>query len=254
MTRDIRISDEVLEVVGTQRAQALRTEPLRFPDDPGNYECVECKRPGDADTEPTSVVVYRYTKLINIVFAHASCAPSTVTHCGDLDMRGIMGTHVTALQLTGEGEEEDKAALVVEPIFPVVSLERETNLHVQAWLRAGLHLVTSLEEPPPHAAGWRAVFLPGDDAEQTKVTILALTGSPNGPETIADNAAIRVPADWAEIVRADGRVTLYGGLTSIRRLGDRSPINVARAMATAYQAGMLVGGSIEAVWIDLSAE
>jgi hypothetical protein len=249
VSRDIRISTEAAEAMGPARAQALRAGP-----EPRQYECVICAEQGDVGNEPTSILVYRYTQLINIVFAHAACSPSLVEQRGELDVANVYRTHVTPV-LIGDLDSGGWPVLVIEPLYPVDIAgpggAYGTNSHVSTWLREGLVLMAALEIPPPALTGWRVVLVPGDHDDQVRVTVQCRVGFPDGPATIADDAPVRPGTPWMAEMRERRQVIVYAGLTDLLDIREKTAENVAMALAAACHGGRLTGGLIEAASIEL---
>ena len=249
MARDVRISDDIVEKLGEDHARELRDGP-----DPGAFTCDSCKEPGDADTEPTSVVVYAYPGVVNVVFAHASCAPSTLNWSDDTSIRDrLRHLHVMPIQFTGQDDEDtdNVPILVIAPFYPASTKDSLTNVQVRDWLRDGLHLMLSLADTPPTADGWKALFVPGGDLGQTRVTVRCRLNAEDGPVTVVDDVAIRVQGSWIETVKATGQVAIYAGLTQIHKLDDREPVGIAKEIAKAYAAGKMTYGLVEATWIEI---
>ncbi|MFC0037280.1 hypothetical protein [Actinomadura rayongensis] len=244
--RDIRISTEVAARLSAAHIRQLRDGP-----DPGVYQCCECSAPGDADAEPTSVVVYAYPGVVNVVFAHAWCSDSALTWKDDPSVRaGLERVHVLPLMFGSTGS----AALMIAPYFPARTSDFQSNSQIRRWLEDGLHLVLSLdallEEPPP-TPGWKAWLVPGDSPGQTRLTIRSRLGSPHEPITVVDDIGIRVQGAWTRAVKATGKIALFAGLTEIHKLPDRDPMAIMDELAKAFQAGALTCGLIEADWIEL---
>jgi hypothetical protein len=250
VARDIRISAEAAEAMGPARAEQLRAGP-----EPSRYECVICGSQGDAGSQPTSVVVYQYPQVVNIVFAHAACTPSIVEQRGDVDVADLYRAHVTPVLLT-EPDDGGWPVLVIEPWYPVEIAgpggAYGTNTHISAWLREGMTLMARPQIPPPPVTGWRVVLVPGDDAgDRVRVTIQCRVGSEDGPATIADDAPIRPGPVWMAEVRARRQVIVYAGLTDLLHIRQKTADNVARAIADACREGVLTGGLVESASVEL---
>jgi hypothetical protein len=250
--RDIRISAEAAAAVGPARARAFVAGP-----DPGPYTCTVCGQPGDADAEPTSIVVHRHPAgIMSVVCAHAGCCPSRVEDRGDFDASQLTQVRVIPVLLAGT-DGGDWAVLVVRPRVPVElaepALPDRTSAHVSGWLRDGLSLMGAVPElPPPPAEGWRAVLLAtGGPDTMVWVTVLC-PGSAGEPEAVADDVPILPGRDWLAAARIRGEVAVYAGLlTGLRPAARRTADEIARALADAAGKGLLVGGRAEAVVIGL---
>jgi hypothetical protein len=251
------MSDEVIEVIGRHKAVELRAGP-----EPGHYEhCEICHQPGDADTEPTSVLVHLYPRkgaagsLINILWTHADCAVSTVTRFEEeVDVGPLMGVGLIPILMAGDSDDQGTAALLMEPRLPAIErTEQHANAHIQRWLANGLSLLTvhDLDHLRP-MPGWRAVMVPGEHAGLTRVTVLCRTsGSHSQPITVVSDLGIRVDQAWLGLAATRGQVALYGGLTGVLSTDDRSPLHVIRALVNAARVGTLTGALIEASVITL---
>ncbi|WP_433323871.1 hypothetical protein [Spirillospora sp. CA-294931] len=253
--RQVVISVEVADVLGPEKVAELTDGP-----EPGQYDCVICDRPGDAAQEPTSVLVRRFPvvetpdrPLLNIIWAHTACSPSTVE---DRDSPISLTTyfrdqHLIPLLLVGEAAP--RPALIMEPVMPGLRNEStHSNAYLQAWLREGLQIlsVSDLVHAAPDVNSWRATLVPGDQPGQVRVTLTcrAHTGS---PFTVVDDHGIRVDQPWLDAVVRDG-LTLWAGLTGLRATTDRAPETILRALADSAHSGTLAGGHIAAVALGLS--
>ncbi|ROO85499.1 hypothetical protein EDD29_3044 [Actinocorallia herbida] len=252
--RQVVIGAEVAAVLGPEKVAELLAGP-----EPGEYECVICDGPGDADREPTSVLVRRFPvaeyperPLLNIIWAHEACSPSTVE---DRDTpvslhHYFRSQHLIPLLLGSE--TAPRTALIMEPVMPALqNRSTDSNAYVQAWLREGLHLlsVSDLLHPGPDVPEWRAVLMPGDPPDQIRVTLVCRAESPR-PFTVGDGLGIRVDRAWLDIA-ASGGITLWAGLTGLLSTPGRDPETILRALADAAHAGTLVGGRIPAVTVGL---
>lgn len=248
------ISREVAEVLGEAKVAELLAGP-----EPGEYDCVICDLPGDAEREDTSVLVRRFPvaeapsrPLVNIIWAHAACSASTVE---DRDTPISLtpyfrSQHLIPL-LLGD-DTAPRAALIMEPVMPALhNSTTDSNAYVQAWLREGLCLLSvgDLPHAGPDVPTWRAVLMPGDPPDQYRVT-LTCRADGREPLTVADGLGIRVDRGWLDTA-VTGGVTLWAGLTGLRTTAKRDPETVVRALADAAFAGTLVGGRITAVTLGL---
>lgn len=255
MARDVRISAEAAAAIGPARASALAAGP-----DPGRYTCGSCRQPGDADFEPTSILVYRHPGgILSVVCAHAACCPSTVEDRDDFDASVMDQVRVVPVILSGAVRDR-WAALVIQPRVPVELAvptgPDRTSAQVSGWLRDGLSLMGTVPSlPPPAADGWRVVLLAADGTEYlVRVTVLCRSGVPGGPAVVAEDMPIVPVPGWLDIARSRGAVPVYAGLTGLDRTQGQAPYKVARALAAAGGKGLLAGGLAEAAVISLQCE
>ncbi|MBB4914845.1 hypothetical protein ACFY19_03415 [Streptosporangium saharense] len=251
--RDIRISDEVALVLTAEKVNALRTGP-----DPGVTQCVTCEGQADADAEPVSVLVVRHPTpgdgtIFNVLFAHAACAPSTVTDSEVVfDLAAMMERMRLIPTVSADDEGPVAAGLLMEPMFPdVEKAEAPANAYLAAFLRHGLPLLSlhDIDDLTP-VRGWRAVITPGERPRLLRATITCDSAEPGrGPLIVAADAPIVVDQGWLRIVSASGAIRLYAGLLGIGRSSDRDLMTVVRAIGTAARQGNLCGGLIDAVLI-----
>ncbi|GAB2828956.1 hypothetical protein GCM10022221_29270 [Actinocorallia aurea] len=252
--RQVVIGAAVAAVLGAEKVAELMAGP-----EPGAYECVICDRPGDADREPTSVLVRRFPvaehpdrPLLNIIWAHEACSPSKVEDRDTpVSLHGYFRSQHLIPLLLGS-ETAPRAALIMEPVVPSLqNTSTDSNAYVQAWLREGLCLlsVSDLLHPAPHVPAWRAVLMPGDPPDQVQVTLVCRAETAR-PLTVGDGLGIRVNRTWLDIA-ASGGLTLWAGLTGLLGIPERDPETILRALADAAHAGTLVGGRIPAVTLGL---
>ncbi|MBO2455834.1 hypothetical protein J4573_52780 [Actinomadura barringtoniae] len=244
--RDIRISVEAATALDPIYLRQLREGP-----DQGTEECDSCGRPVDLDREPANVIVYKYPGVTNVMFAHVECAGSALVHSDDLSVRAqLEKVHVLPMVMG----DVDFASLVIAPYFRARTSDFQSSAHIADWLEAGLHLIlsiTDLQHRPPDASGWRASFMPGDQAGQTRVTVRSGLYSPLGPTTVVNDVGIRVSEAWLDLVRTSGQVALLAGLTEIHKLPDRDPWNILRELAKAFEQGALTCGMADADWLGV---
>ncbi|WP_157431251.1 hypothetical protein [Actinomadura hibisca] len=252
--RKVLISDDVAALLGEAKVAELLAGP-----EPGRYECVICDRPGDADVEATSVLLYRYPEarrpghhVLNILWAHVGCAPSQV-HDRDTEIdpdRYFRRQHLIPL-LFGSDTDAPTAALVMEPWWPgLEEAGAQTNAYLAAWLAEGLHLlgVGDLMDVP--AAGrWRAVFVPGDREGGIRTTVTCRADDRRAL-TVVDDYGIRVDRSWLDSAAAEG-IVLYAGLTGLIETPGRDPETIVRALVAAAHGGVLAGGRITAAILGL---
>jgi hypothetical protein len=83
--RDVRVSAEVAELVGAENLNRLRTGAAFGP-----FTCWRCRRPGDTNREPSTVIAERYRLTTRVILAHPQCASFQVV---DIDADGPPGIY-----------------------------------------------------------------------------------------------------------------------------------------------------------------
>ena len=184
--RDIRASAEVADMIGAENLHRLRHSPAYGP-----FTCWHCHGPGDANTEPATVIAElgpgdAYTESATVIaelhegaartgLAHAECARSQVVSTGapapvapaepgtGRVAAGSAETgHCRALTAVLPGPDGPLPLLILDqrPEMAVRSgPDERMNLFVSALLTMGLTLVTTISEQLAQAMDGQAEAL-----------------------------------------------------------------------------------------------
>ncbi len=259
--RDIRASAEVADMIGAEDLHRLRHSPAYDP-----FTCWHCHGPGDANTEPATVIAELSEGAARATLAHAECARSQVVSTGAPAPAALTepGTDADMAALTGvlPGPDGPLPLLILDqrPQMTVRSGSAgRVNLFVSALLGMGLTLVTTISEhlaqamdaqagalahaqaaspgswvfPPAPAPGWRL-----DLSARRAVRLTAPDGS------IMYGGECGQPRPLRALITRTGRCAVLIG--AIGLYADRAPTRITMLLDQAAHTEVLVGGLVEA--------
>ena len=203
--RDIRASAGVADMIGAENLHRLRHSPACGP-----FTCWHCHGPGDADTEPATVIAELQEGAARIALAHAECARSQVVSAGAPAPAALTGpgTGADMAALTGvlPGPDGSLPLLILDqrPEMAVRSGPAEgVNISVSALLGMGLTLVTTISEQLAQAMDGQAGALVHAQAASPEPWVLPPAPAPGWRLELSARRAARLTAP-------DGSV-MYGG-------------------------------------------
>jgi len=249
--RDIRASAEVAGMIGAENLHRLRRSPAYGP-----FTCWHCHGPGDANTEPATVIAELYEGAARITLAHAECARSQVVSTGAPAPAALTepgtGADMAALTDVLPGPDGPLPLLILDqrPEMAVRSGPAErVNVFVSALLSMGLTLVTTISEAGPGTpdvieVGEPLAPAPGWRLELSARRAARLT-APDG--SIIYGGECGQPRPWrALITRTNRCAVLIGAIGLYPNPGERAPTRITTLLDQAAHAEELVGGLIEA--------
>jgi len=262
--RDIRASAEVADMIGAENLHRLRHSP-----EYGPFTCWHCHGPGDADTEPATVIAELQEGAARIALAHAECARSQVVSTGAPAPAALTepGTGADMAALTGvlPGPDGPLPLLILDqrPEMTVRSGSAErVNLFVSALQSMGLTLVTTISEQLAQAMDAQAEALVHAHAASPEPWVLPPAPAPGWRLELSDRRAARLtapdgsimyggecgqPRPWrALITRTNRCAVLIGAIGLWPGPGERAPTRITTLLDQAAHAEELVGGLVEA--------
>ena len=259
--RDIRASAEVAGMIGAENLHRLRHSH-----ESGPFTCWHCHGPGDANTEPATVIAEPCEGAARIALAHAECARSQVVSTGAPAPSGRTepGTGRIATRSGGAWHCRALTAVLPGPDGPLPLLildqrpgmavrgdpDERVNLFVSDLLSMGLTLVdteltdmrfldwepATISEPPAPAPGWRLEL----SARRT-----AWLTAPDGSRIYSGECG--QPRPWrALITRTSQCVVLIGAIGLYPSHGERAFTRITTLLDQAAHVDELVGGLVAA--------
>jgi hypothetical protein len=243
--RDIRASAEVADMIGAEDLHRLRHSPAYDP-----FTCWHCHGPGDANTEPATVIAELDEGAARIALAHAECARSQVVSTGAPAPPATPGTAALTDALPGPDGPLPLLILDQRPEMAVRSGPAERlDLSVSGLLSMGLTLVTTISEAGPGIpdvieVGEPLAPAPGWRLELSARRAARLT-APDG--SIMYGGECGQPRPWRALINRTNRcAVLIGAIGLYPNLGERAPTRITTLLDQAAHAEELVGGLVEA--------
>lgn len=234
---DIRASDEVRALIGTESLRELERDAFR------SYECSECSKPGTT-AEPTSVLVLRYRAKAIVTLAHAHCAASAILEfdsdvpLGDGPGGDWADMRARALVLSYPDEPAVRPLLLLEHRVETARFTpggERINMTLADVLTRGLTLMPSGDYLPALVPGWRLLR-----PDRSSVVLLVRDGG------VAYRGECVQPDDWAHLVDAAGACVILVGTIGLYAVlaGELESARVHQMLEDAAWAGSLAGGLI----------
>jgi hypothetical protein len=277
--RDIRASAEVADMIGAENLHRLRHSPAYGP-----FTCWHCHGPGDANTEPATVIAElgpgdAYTEPATVIaelhdgariaLAHAECARSQVVSTSTPAPAALTepGTGADMAALTGvlAGPDGPLPLLILDhrPEMIVRSGPAErVNPFVSTLLGMGLTLVTTISEQLAQAMDGQAGALAHAQAAGPEPSVLPPGPAPGWRLELSARRAARLtapdgsviyggecgqPRPWRALIsRTDRCAVLIGAIGLNASPGERAPTRITTLLDQAAHAEELVGGLVEA--------
>lgn len=224
----LSIGPDVLAHIGAQTAHELRTRTRTF-------TCGECQLPGDATSEPVSLVLASSPGYSTLGFAHHRCSASRVAEFGAGEIPLPRTTEIIPRAIALPNGMDTRAALLVTVEEDVIVLDPDgtpVNPMTEHLLSSGLHRLTSLGRTPPPSPGWTIQCGPAD-----QLTVRSPL------ETVLREGQMYAPGGWLSLVAAQaGSVTLLIGRLDADDIYAETP--PLAAYGAAIKSGRLLGGAV----------